>query len=304
MNPTCLRLGGIALAALFFVCAGSAQSSGDTNAFASYSAPTVWTRYKVPTQQVSVLLPKLPTVQPDPRPCSQSEGAIYHAFADQILYEFRWYAKSEKPFPDYCDRKEKFGPMQFVLRAKELAGQTSTVQTEVKLGTRPAKMFSTELAGSTETRWILWDTDRWFEFSIVRRPDTAVDENRFVASLQGGAAGAEIGSGALRTLGDPTVERYPEIDPKIPNQGIIIRGKPRASYTELARTRNVQGSVMLRVTFLANGGVGSISVVKALEAGLTEQAISAASRISFIPARHQGLPVTVSKQVEYSFSIY
>lgn len=49
---------------------------------------------------------------------------------------------------------------------------------------------------------------------------------------------------------------------------------------------------------------GSISVVAGLSDGLTEQAIVAAKKIMFIPAKVNNVPVTVSKQVEYSFSIY
>jgi TonB family protein len=66
----------------------------------------------------------------------------------------------------------------------------------------------------------------------------------------------------------------------------------------------VQGTVILRVTFLASGQVGSISPVKGLPNGLTEQAIAAARSIRFEPAKNNGVAQTVTKQVEYTFSIY
>lgn len=86
--------------------------------------------------------------------------------------------------------------------------------------------------------------------------------------------------------------------------GIKILSKPRPGYTDSARQANIQGTVILRVTFLANGSIGGISAVKGLPNGLTEQAIAAARRISFEPAKINGSPQSVTKQIEYSFSIY
>jgi len=55
---------------------------------------------------------------------------------------------------------------------------------------------------------------------------------------------------------------------------------------------------------LFSGQIGSVEATKELPDGLTEQAILAAKRIKFSPARQNGRPITVTKQVEYSFSIY
>ncbi|HEV7699132.1 MAG TPA: energy transducer TonB [Pyrinomonadaceae bacterium] len=87
-------------------------------------------------------------------------------------------------------------------------------------------------------------------------------------------------------------------------QGIKIISKPRPGYTDTARQQNIQGTVILRVTFLANGSIGGVSAVKGLGSGLTEQAIAAAKRISFEPAKINGVAQSVTKQIEYSFSIY
>jgi TonB family protein len=64
-----------------------------------------------------------------------------------------------------------------------------------------------------------------------------------------------------------------------------------------------QGKITLRVTLLANGGIGSIEVVRPLE-GLNEQAIAAAKKIVFLPKRVNGVNVSVTKLLEYGFSIY
>ena len=80
--------------------------------------------------------------------------------------------------------------------------------------------------------------------------------------------------------------------------------KPRAEFTEIARANETQGTVTLRVTFLASGEVGPISVVAGLPDGLTDQAIEAARNIKFEPKMVNGEPATTTMAVQYSFAIY
>jgi len=89
-----------------------------------------------------------------------------------------------------------------------------------------------------------------------------------------------------------------------PTTALKVTYKPKPNYTDAARQNQVQGKVMLRVTFLATGGIGSISTVKGLPNGLTEQAIAAARAIRFTPAMVNGQPRSVTRQVEFSFAIY
>ncbi|MFT3745708.1 MAG: energy transducer TonB [Pyrinomonadaceae bacterium] len=121
-------------------------------------------------------------------------------------------------------------------------------------------------------------------------------------SGSGGGLGSGNGNGTGGGDGDDG--NPPPARPVGVTQGIKILSKPRPGYTDAARTANVQGTVILRVTFLASGQVGSVSVVKGLPNGLSEQAIAAAKRISFEPAKTNGQGQTVTKQIEYSFSIY
>jgi TonB family protein len=87
-------------------------------------------------------------------------------------------------------------------------------------------------------------------------------------------------------------------------RALKILAKPRPNYTDLARQNNIRGNVTLRITFLASGQIGSISPVSGLAYGLTEQAIAAARNIRFEPATKDGMPYTVARTVQYSFSIY
>lgn len=94
---------------------------------------------------------------------------------------------------------------------------------------------------------------------------------------------------------------------KIPSSEVKplqITSKPRANYTEEAKKNGTQGTVTLKVTFLSNGAIGNISVVKGLPDGLNELAVAAARNIRFDPERKNGVAVTVTKQVKYDFTIY
>jgi len=83
-----------------------------------------------------------------------------------------------------------------------------------------------------------------------------------------------------------------------------LLARPKAQYTDAARQNNVQGTVVLRVILSADGSVGSISAIRGLPNGLTEQAIAAARGIRFVPAKKDGRPVSVAVTVEYNFSVY
>jgi len=83
-----------------------------------------------------------------------------------------------------------------------------------------------------------------------------------------------------------------------------ILSKPRAQYTDEARQAQVQGTVVLKVTLLANGTVGSIVPMSRLGYGLTEKAIAAAREIRFEPKKVNGVAQSVTKTIEYNFNIY
>lgn len=96
----------------------------------------------------------------------------------------------------------------------------------------------------------------------------------------------------------------PDPDPSANVTPLKILSKPRPSYTESARQRNVQGTIVLLIGFDADGKIGPILVLKSLDRDLDGSAIAAARGIKFVPPSRDGKPISVVKQVEYSFSIY
>ena len=123
-------------------------------------------------------------------------------------------------------------------------------------------------------------------------------------SGSGGGLGSGNGNGTGTGGSSGDDGPPPPVVPRGVTSALKINSKPRPGYTDAARTNNIQGTVILSVTFLASGGVGSVSVVKGLPNGLSEQAISAAKRISFEPQKVNGVGQSVTKRIEYSFSIY
>jgi TonB family protein len=116
--------------------------------------------------------------------------------------------------------------------------------------------------------------------------------------------GRGTGSGSGGGIGNGDLPEKPPVRKSGENKDIVITSKPAAAYTTKAREANVQGKVLLRVTFQADGNIGSISVVSGLSHGLTEKAIEAARQIRFEPAVKNGASSTVIKLMEYNFSIY
>jgi TonB family protein len=88
------------------------------------------------------------------------------------------------------------------------------------------------------------------------------------------------------------------------SKALRILSKAKPTYTDFARFYEIGGTVILQVTFMSSGEIGSISVIKGLPFSLTEMAISAARQIRFEPAIRDGVPVSVTKRVVYEFSIY
>ena len=91
---------------------------------------------------------------------------------------------------------------------------------------------------------------------------------------------------------------------------VVLNSKPRAMYSEVARKKNFQGTVVLNVEFLSNGTIGRIEDAtkknrkKLIKYGLAGAAFDAAKKIRFEPATKNGIPITVFKTVEYHFNIY
>lgn len=91
-------------------------------------------------------------------------------------------------------------------------------------------------------------------------------------------------------------------EPNVTPVKILV--KPKASYTDAARSANIQGTVRLAILLGANGKILYVLPLKRLSHGLDEQAVYAARQIKFEPKMIDGKPVPVVVIFDYGFNIY
>lgn len=93
------------------------------------------------------------------------------------------------------------------------------------------------------------------------------------------------------------------VSPKDVDARAVITAKPKPSYTKEARRNGIQGFVTLRVLLSARSKIARVRVIKGLPAGLTENAIRAACKMEFKPARKDGQAVAQWLTAEYVFRL-
>ncbi|HYG12405.1 MAG TPA: energy transducer TonB [Pyrinomonadaceae bacterium] len=106
----------------------------------------------------------------------------------------------------------------------------------------------------------------------------------------------------------PEGARASDDEPLTGNEGVVravIRSKPDPVYPREARRYKVQGEVKLRIILGADGKVRDrMDVLESLPHGVTEEAIKAARRIEFEPARKDGRPVSQYVTVIYHIRLH
>ncbi len=123
----------------------------------------------------------------------------------------------------------------------------------------------------------------------------------------GSGSGTGVGAGEGDGLGDGTGggtgggAYRPGSGVSLPR--VLREVKPQ--YTADAMRAKVQGTVWLEAIVNTDGSVGSITVVKSLDAvfGLDQEAIKAASQWRFAPGMRRGSPVPVIITIELTFTL-
>lgn len=287
----------------------SAQSD-DAKASPSPAAETPWTRYKVSSEKISIEFPTLPVRQDSEDICSQIKRTALYAFRNDVVYELVTVSKLKKSVPVFVcpGRRTGFDERRITDRVDELRESNPTSISAQKISAREATAFTWDLASHLRARLMIVNPDKkgWVEVAVYSRKNSTMVDDRFLDSLRFTPDGdQEVGDGAPSIVGDVYAGKSdPVADGLQTDDALVIIANPRATYTESARRSNVQGSILLKVTLLANGSIGAVTVVRGLEGGLTEKAVAAAHKIVFLPKRVKGDPVTSVKTMEYTFSIY
>ena len=116
-----------------------------------------------------------------------------------------------------------------------------------------------------------------------------------------------MGTGRVAAAGIPTAPTAVASTLQMTNvpapTSIEVLSKPPAQYTSEAKQLKVQGDVILRVTFTANGQVVVQGVVHGLGHGLDEEARRVAQQIRFRPATRNGQAVDMTTNITITFQL-
>ena len=112
----------------------------------------------------------------------------------------------------------------------------------------------------------------------------------------------QSGFGDADVPAPPTVQSRPaEVAAKITPAEIL--SKPTPIYTEEARTKKIEGEVLLEVVLEASGKIRVLKVVRGLGHGLDDAAVRAAEQIRFKPAMRDGQPSDSTAVLHIIFQI-
>jgi TonB family protein len=144
----------------------------------------------------------------------------------------------------------------------------------------------------------------------LRKPREAVQTGGFGDPNGVAATGGTSGRGAVRQgLFADGHSRAPEPKLRMISEGlpqskpVEILFKPSPAYTDLARSKRIEGEVLLEVLFSATGEITVQRIVRGLGYGLDESAQAAAAQIRFHPAVKDGQPVDSTAVVHIVFEL-
>jgi TonB family protein len=100
----------------------------------------------------------------------------------------------------------------------------------------------------------------------------------------------QAGFGDADVPAPPTVQSRPAAQAAAKIIPAEILSKPVPIYTEEARTKRIEGEVLLEVMLEATGRLRVLKVVRGLGHGLDDAAVRAAEQIRFKPALKDGQP--------------
>jgi TonB family protein len=131
------------------------------------------------------------------------------------------------------------------------------------------------------------------------------------AGIPGGMGTARVGlpesRGKVASVGIPSAPTALAASPKTTAEprftNLEVLSKPTVQYTSEARQLKVQGDVILRVTFTANGQVVVRGVMHGLGYGLDEEARRVAQQIRFRPATRNGQAVDMTTNITITFQL-
>ncbi len=131
------------------------------------------------------------------------------------------------------------------------------------------------------------------------------DQGRGTGGGAGTGAGTGVGEGTGGGIG-PGSGGGEGGGPYRPGAGIdppALLRESKASYTDDARRRGIEGEVLLEIVILRDGSVGDVRVRRGLDPGLDRRAVDAVRQWRFSPAKRHGVAVDVVVEVAVEFKL-
>lgn len=261
---------------------------------------STWKTYRIKDEKISARFPTHPalTIYERRRELLRQTltDRMIGAYADGVVYGLYIYDNPEPrdSFEDFVGR--------------EVDGRDVSEPRNVKLGRFAGKEYSYVNNSRDATVQFFAVEDRFYKFSAMGAPGDDPGVKQFFSSItfdRKGEIEVSEGPGVLLP-GLPVSGESPDriFTGKDVNTKVRLAMKPEPRYTEDARRHSITGTVILKVVFASNGAVTNIRTVQGLPYGLTEQAIAAARKIKFVPAKRDGQFVSMWIQLEYNFNLY
>ena len=250
--------------------------------------PAAWTTYMIKEDDFSVALPDLPKKQKERLEGSPRRKLILGAYADGV--EYLIYVSDNNP-PLTLD---EFIKRQTVSKPKwDLKSER-----DLSVGGVPGKSFVyPDNKGMIQ---FFVTGKRLYDFRAYGAPVDDARITRYFSSISFGEQkiGLEVSDNEKSESGERTYKSS-EVDTRIK-----LKSKPEPEYTEVAKGKEIRGTVVLKCVFSADGKVTNFEVLAGLPYGLTEKAIEAAKKIKFVPATKHGRNVSMWMLLEYNFNLY
>ena len=255
----------------------------------------VWLRYTVNGEEFSVTLPAEPGMKTSElfvaRLNKSRVERVLETNAGGVVYAVYAY---ENPKP-------RQSLDEFILEQSAKAGLDRTSERSVTVGKSKGKQYSSQTGNALATEQFFATEGHLYRFVARGATTDHAGVQQFFRSISLGKKqeGVQVAEGVPYV--DPNEKFYVGKDV---DQKATISAKPDPQYTERARKHNVTGTVVLRAVLSASGRVTNIRVVEGLPDGLTEQAVTVAKQIKFVPAMKDGKYVSTWVQLVYNFNLF
>lgn len=113
----------------------------------------------------------------------------------------------------------------------------------------------------------------------------------------------QAGFGDADVAAPPTVQARPAAQAAAKIIPVEILSKEKPIYTEEARSKHIEGEVLLEAVFEATGKIRVLRIVRGLGYGLDDAAVRAAEQIRFKPALKDGQPSDSTAVVHIIFQL-